>query len=303
MKKSPRFDYLSKDILSEQLDQYDFHLLMYQLFIQKYNNCVKKEVLSHYKIVVLKKGHCKIVCNDQEYYLTKPGSIFFLSPFTIFDAYCISDEPVEFYHIHFTANHKTNQKAAGSNVTKNNVEFLHMIKEPILITYPKQADKLLNFLEYTYSEIKDGVPGCYYICKGFLMHLITIIINLINEEHKDLYAKSSAFANKQELVLTCLTYIERNMDKSVTVADLCKLTNVSQSYLYQCFMTTFQCSTKEYITKYKLRMIEKHLCQSDDTIEQIAIEFGYPSVYAFSSVFKKHYGISPTEYRRIHSKI
>ena len=308
MKKSPRYDYLTKDILSEQLDQYDFQLLMFQLFVQKYNSYVKREVLSHYKIVVLTKGTCKVVCNNEVYHLTKPGTIFFVSPFTIFDAYCTSEEPVEFYHIHFTATQKQAKNKDGSqrksialqsSPTKASDHFIHMIKSPIFISTPDNAEFLLNYLAYTYREIKDEIPGCYYICKSFLMHLITLIINLMNQEHCELYAQSSATANKQELVLSCLSYIEDHMGRNVTVADLCELTNVSQSYLYQCFMSTFQCSTKEYITKYKLRKIEKFLCQSDDTIEQIALMFGFPTVYAFSSIFKKHYGMSPSEYRKV----
>lgn len=313
MKKSPRYDYLAKDILSEQLDQYDFQLLMFQLFVQKHNSCVKKEVLSHYKIVVLKKGSCKIVCNNEVYYLTKPGTIFFLSPFTMFDAYCISEEPVEFYHIHFTAiNKKTSsigslkkKQATKDSSTSTSDKaiadnFIPIIKTPLFISSMKNSDFLLNYLEYTLQEIKDGVPGCYYICKSFLMHLITLIINLMKEEQSDLYARSSANATKQELILTCLNYIDDHMEHNITVADLCKLSNVSQSYLYQCFMSTFHCSTKEYITKYKLRKIEKYLIQSDDTIEKIALRFGYPTVYAFSSIFKKNYNMSPTEYRKLH---
>lgn len=313
MKKHPRYDYLQKDILSEQLDQYDFQLLMFQLFVQKNHNCIKNEVLSHYKIVVLKKGSCKIICNNEVYYLTQPGTIFFISPFTMFDAYCISEEPVEFYHIHFTASNKnTNQigsfmsdkqnlTSTTSTLQKENVNhFIHIIKSPLFISTTATSDFLLNYLEYTHQEIKDGGPGCYYICKSFLMHLITLIINLMKEEHSDLYAKSSATANKQALVLTCLNYVEDHIERNISVADLCKLTNVSQSYLYQCFMSTFHCSTKEYITKYKLRKMEKYLSQSDKTIEQIELQFGYPTVYAFSSIFKKHYDMSPTEYRRIH---
>ena len=291
MKKNPRYEYLIKDLLSEQLEQYEFNIIMFQYFIQNKNSYVKNEILGHYKVVVLKKGSCKIVYNNKDYYLTQPGTIFFLSPFTIFDAYCTSTEPVEFYHIHFSVF----SKATSS-------KFLHMINNPFLIATPPNIDSLMNYLEFTYQGIAKELPGSYFISKSFVMHLVTFVINSINEEYKDIYRKNSSTACKQELVLTCLNYIDAHMEQNISITDLCKLTNVSQSYLYQCFFSTFQCSTKEYVTKYKLRRIEKFLLQSDLSIEQIALQFGYPTVYAFSTLFKKHYLVSPSQYRKIHVK-
>ena len=52
---------------------------------------------------------------------------------------------------------------------------------------------------------------------------------------------------------------------------------------------------------YKLHYIESELIQTDRNISDIAARYGYTSIFAFSTLFKKIYHMSPLQYRKAHS--
>ena len=104
--------------------------------------------------------------------------------------------------------------------------------------------------------------------------------------------------SQEQLVLNCHQFIMNNPHLSVTVEMLCDEFSVSQSYLYKCFKNVLGVSSKKFITNAQLDLTAKALVQTDKTITQIAQEYGYGNSFRFSNLFKKNYGISPSEYRK-----
>lgn len=59
----------------------------------------------------------------------------------------------------------------------------------------------------------------------------------------------------------------------------------------------------EYKNKKKLELAAKMLKTSNQKVIDIAYELHYDSLSYFLRVFKKEYGVTPTEYRKIHQKV
>ena len=56
-----------------------------------------------------------------------------------------------------------------------------------------------------------------------------------------------------------------------------------------------------YKRALKLTAAKKMLIETDKRISEIALECGYADANYFTRVFTEHEGISPTEYRSLHS--
>ncbi|WP_373276023.1 helix-turn-helix transcriptional regulator [Serratia marcescens] len=57
-------------------------------------------------------------------------------------------------------------------------------------------------------------------------------------------------------------------------------------------------SMKSYIRSRKMTEAAKVLLSTDRKVLDIAVEYGYPEQQSFCRVFKNHYGVSPTTFRK-----
>jgi len=57
-------------------------------------------------------------------------------------------------------------------------------------------------------------------------------------------------------------------------------------------------SLRQYILRYKLKLVETRLLLSTLTVSQIAEELAFTDVCHLNKLFKKHYDTTPTDYRR-----
>lgn len=60
-------------------------------------------------------------------------------------------------------------------------------------------------------------------------------------------------------------------------------------------------STGGFIAEYRMKHAAELLVKSSKTVTEIAFDVGYDESSSFSRVFKKHFGISPSEYRAKHA--
>ena len=74
--------------------------------------------------------------------------------------------------------------------------------------------------------------------------------------------------------------------------------NISPTYISEYFKTQTGQSLQEYITAYKIKLIETRLKFTDMKINEIVYEFGFSDASHLNRLFKKHTGVSPSEYKK-----
>ena len=95
-------------------------------------------------------------------------------------------------------------------------------------------------------------------------------------------------------------YIYDNIAHSISVAQLCSKFHLSHCEVYHIFKEYFHCTPAEYIKKSRLNYACKLLTTTELPINKIALLCGIPDYNYFSKIFKSHYGISPSEYKKSH---
>ena len=87
-----------------------------------------------------------------------------------------------------------------------------------------------------------------------------------------------------------------------TVKDLCTLLSYSRMQLNRIFKSQFNTSPHEYLIKMKFTYAKSLLSSTDMGIKEIAFSVGYSSVSQFHTAFKKMFGITPKEFRKLYQK-
>ena len=170
-------------------------------------------------------------------------------------------------------------------------EFLEILKldseNPIYKT--NNPERLAGCFEEM-AEI-DTEKNEFYIYSRFL--------NLMSEM---LETSSSKTARKKpapdRYIDICREYVRLNYMKKITAKDLSKAAMLEYSYLFRLFKEKLGMSPGEYIINFKIGIAAKLLCEDDMTINEIAATVGYDDRAAFSKLFRKKCGISPSEYRK-----
>lgn len=103
-----------------------------------------------------------------------------------------------------------------------------------------------------------------------------------------------------EMVLEILHYIQENIfnPKELKADKISEQFNISLHYLGKYFKKQTGETLQEYISNYKLRLIEARLLNTDMRINEIADELNFSDESHLNKVFRKHKGMNPSEFRK-----
>ncbi len=93
-----------------------------------------------------------------------------------------------------------------------------------------------------------------------------------------------------------LYFIKENYTADIKLDDICKHTNFSKQYCMRLFKKYMNTTINDYILELRMKHAAYLLRDTYMNVNQTADYLGYSSVSYFSRVFKKYYGIAPSEY-------
>ncbi len=102
--------------------------------------------------------------------------------------------------------------------------------------------------------------------------------------------------NLQQYIEQTKQYILGNYEAPIDIELLAQQSGASASRFYRQFRRMTGLSPHKYVTALRLSASLRMLNRSDQTITEAAHAVGYQDEYYFSRVFKKHMGLSPSEY-------
>ena len=94
-----------------------------------------------------------------------------------------------------------------------------------------------------------------------------------------------------------LTYIEANLDNEIDSRELSKITLYSAYQFQKLFMAMSGIPLSEYIRNRRLDRAAFDLQNTDETVGDIALKYGYDSPTAFNRAFQRLHGIAPSRVR------
>ncbi|MBN2519065.1 MAG: response regulator [Bacteroidales bacterium] len=163
-----------------------------------------------------------------------------------------------------------------------------------------------NSLESKIEGYKIGADD--YIEKPFDMGLLKVRIKNIIESRRKLRLKFSleispklneitSTSTDEKFLQKAIKNVEEFMnDTSFDVTKLVKEMGVSRSLLHKKLKALTNMSTTEFIRLCRLKKSIHYLKHDNLNISEVAYEVGFNDPKYFSRIFKKHFGVTPTEY-------
>lgn len=94
-----------------------------------------------------------------------------------------------------------------------------------------------------------------------------------------------------------------NYSRRLMINELASRIGVNRSYLTTNFKKCMGCSPQEYLINVRVERAKSLLQKTDIQINEVAAKVGYPDPLAFSKIFKRKTGYSPTEYKEARSRL
>lgn len=102
---------------------------------------------------------------------------------------------------------------------------------------------------------------------------------------------------RSPVVTQVLNYIEKSYSEDLSLKQLGFMFNIHPVYLGQLFHKTTGESFAEYMNRYRIEKAKEQLRSTNRKVQEIARSVGYWEMGYFYKQFKKHVGISPTEFK------
>lgn len=112
-----------------------------------------------------------------------------------------------------------------------------------------------------------------------------------------LYVSRNSTA-KDPLVLGVMNYVEGNYSKEFTMEMMSDSLKISKSYLSTYFKTKTSVNLIDYIQQFRVQKAIELMKNSNIRLSDIGSQVGISNSNSFIRVFKKHTGITPSEYRK-----
>lgn len=127
--------------------------------------------------------------------------------------------------------------------------------------------------------------------KNLILDKANEIADLIN---------SQSVAASSKTILAAIQYIENNFNNNISLSDVAQHIHISKNYLCDLFKKELNITFIDYVTNLRIEKAKYYLSHTDMKMYEISAAVGYNDYAYFSQIFKKHLGISLSNYRKQH---
>ena len=250
-----------------------------------------------FELIYVLDGNGKQFINENKFDY-KPGNLFLLTPQ---DTHSFEiTKTTQFFFLRFNEIFIRTQKAKNYD----DGDWIHQMKfilenashQPGCIL-KNQTDKPI-IRDLVESIIREQTNQQLYYNK-IIRHIVNTMLTIV-ARNIALRLPERIKENTDESVLDILHYIHQNIyePEKLKAQKMSKELGISLSYLGRYFKKHTGESMQQYITNYKLKLVETRLLHSDMRINEIAYELNFTDESHLNRIFKKYKLVNPSEFRK-----
>ena len=228
---------------------------------------------------------------EEERHFVNTGDVLLIPANTAYSA--DTEGMCDYYFFHFTGNLEPVATAQPYPQMEKDFSFdlPHFDHRRITLTQKTDtADINAKFYGYI-TECEDLHNSATYSGRLAIDTVLCRLLLMLSQ-----IAEQQYFVTGYPIVLDkMLSYIRKNLTRSMTTADLCEYCGVSESYAARVFKKHLNTTMTQYITDQKLSYACELMQNTGMNVSQIASYLGFCDVFYFSRRFKEKYGKAPTK--------
>lgn len=152
-------------------------------------------------------------------------------------------------------------------------------------------EEIIRIFRLAIATSNEGKPHYQQLLGGLTDYLIGLTYYL------DRNNRLCQHENITEKINTARSIMYENINQTLDYTAMAAKLNMSYSSFRKHFKTYTGLSPAQYFLQLKLQQAKILLRTTDRPIKEIAWELDFNSIAYFSTIFKKHMGISPAQYR------
>ena len=180
------------------------------------------------------------------------------------------------------------------------VENLEMAADEqgyVLTTFNRDWDTVSVSLRLMLQEARSGQDGYSQVCQRMLE---IILLRILRRRGLSLASEAVGMDDNRECGLV-RRYIDEHFKESITLDQLAELAHINKYYLVHAFRKAYGTSPINYLISRRIQESRFLLTNSNHSLSQIARILGFSSLSYFSQSFHRTEGVSPMEYRKLHT--
>lgn len=158
----------------------------------------------------------------------------------------------------------------------------------------EQAGTLMEEME---TEFEDRQAGYRLILKASLLKLLALLYRGFAQTESSA-EQVRAFQSAYRDLAPALFYIDSHLGEPIRLARLAKEVSLHPNYFSTLFSSLMGMTVSEYILRHRLRRAAGLLASGEKSVLSVAQECGFNNVSYFNRVFRRHFSLTPTGYRR-----
>lgn len=172
------------------------------------------------------------------------------------------------------------------------INYTSLEKKPTDVIFHDDNQIILNIISRMQREYENKKPGYVELLRCYLIEIIICTTRTIYKSREEFI--------KDDLIGRIKEYVEKYYMNPITLYDIGKMLNFSVSYMSRKFKRDTGLTFVAYLQKKRMEQSGRLIANTDKKFGEIAELVGYRDIKFFNKVFKKQWGMTPGEFRRIY---
>lgn len=232
-----------------------------------------------YQLLYIAEGKGHFYFNQGEETIVSKGNMVLFRPGEP-QVYCYyGEDKTEVYWVHFTGA-QVEQYLSRYGLPKEGNAFF----TGVLPDYPWIYSRIIRELQLQRVNYEE-------MLEILLKHIFVTVNRYIREGSKN---ENDVINNMERAA----RYFNQNYNKDISIESYAEKNLMSVNWFIHSFKNIMKVTPKQYILSLRISAAKGYLESTDKNITEIAEAVGYDNPLYFSRVFRKHTGVSPSEYRK-----
>lgn len=248
----------------------------------------------------MKHGELRATIEGESPLKVRAGSLLILPPWRHHRIEVLTEPYAELLGVHFdffdtaeTVHSILVDEGAPNAELLSHIPFLH--DKPIFteLLFNTVSPRIITLLENVIQEWNDRHLGYEVICKGLMVHLITLLLRHQSER------RGLSHPKYEQQLLQLAEEIRSDFSRKWTSVEMAKYLRVHEDYMSRQFKAMMGIGPNKFVQSVRHQEAKRLLRETDQTIESISTVVGYEDFHYFSRIFRRWEGMSAMQFRKL----